>query len=336
MKKSLLITALLIFASALSFAQTTNGLVAYYPFNGNANDSSGNGIHATTNTAISVDDRFGNPNMAYWFGGSNATYIEVPHNSLLNLNKSKTVSAWYRIDSVPKNWYPAIIYKESVTSNYPTFGIQFNIDPAYSARNRNKVGFFFGNGSTNKLLSTQESITDSSKFTKWVHIVGTYSYTSGYQKIYYNGMLSDSVFLGAYTSDTSTKVMQIGRSTSVGNFNGNNFLGYIDDIRLYNRELDATEISDLFNESNPILSVKSVNILDVTKVYPNPATSEVYISNISEQTTLKIYDVNGKLCKTSTLSFETNTINVSELKAGVYVIQLQANGFSKNHKLIIN
>ena len=44
----------------------TNGLVAYYPFNGDANDASGFGNNPVTNTATLVPDRNGNPNSAYF------------------------------------------------------------------------------------------------------------------------------------------------------------------------------------------------------------------------------------------------------------------------------
>ena len=43
-----------------SMADLNNGLVAYYPFNGNANDASGNGNNGTVNGATLTTDRFGN------------------------------------------------------------------------------------------------------------------------------------------------------------------------------------------------------------------------------------------------------------------------------------
>ncbi len=49
----------------------TNGLVLYYPFDGNANDASGNGNNGTVEGATLTTDRFGNPNSAYYFNGVN-------------------------------------------------------------------------------------------------------------------------------------------------------------------------------------------------------------------------------------------------------------------------
>ena len=76
----------------------TNGLVGWWPFNGNANDESGSGNNGTVNGATLTLDRYGNVNSAYGFSNSN---IEVNHNSLFgfNQNGSFTVSFWYNSNS---------------------------------------------------------------------------------------------------------------------------------------------------------------------------------------------------------------------------------------------
>ena len=57
--------------NAYSQSFLTNGLVAYYPFNGNANDASGNGNNGIVNGATLASDRFGRANQAYSFNGTN-------------------------------------------------------------------------------------------------------------------------------------------------------------------------------------------------------------------------------------------------------------------------
>jgi hypothetical protein len=52
-----------------AFTDLKDGLVAHYPFNGNANDESGNGNNGTVNGATLTTDRFGNMNKAYSFDG---------------------------------------------------------------------------------------------------------------------------------------------------------------------------------------------------------------------------------------------------------------------------
>ena len=78
----------------------TEGLVAYYPFNGNANDASGNGNHGTVNGATLANDQNGNDNKAYEFNvnesaswGSPQEEIEIDFSTSMNSNLL-TLSAW--------------------------------------------------------------------------------------------------------------------------------------------------------------------------------------------------------------------------------------------------
>ena len=71
-KKFTLIVVLSILIRLSTIAQVpTNGLIAYWPFNGNANDESGNNINGTISGATSTTDRFGAANSAYSFNGTN-------------------------------------------------------------------------------------------------------------------------------------------------------------------------------------------------------------------------------------------------------------------------
>ena len=88
-------TALAFQVQAQSFL--TNGLVAYYPFNGNANDESGNGYNGTVHGALLDADRFGRPASCYSFNGSNS-YIELPPNTgNLNGLTQTTILAWMKL-----------------------------------------------------------------------------------------------------------------------------------------------------------------------------------------------------------------------------------------------
>lgn len=68
-----------------------NGLVGWWPFTGNANDSSGNGNHGTVAYAALTTDRFGNLNSAYAFNGLNSK-IDVADAASLRCRKI-TISA---------------------------------------------------------------------------------------------------------------------------------------------------------------------------------------------------------------------------------------------------
>jgi hypothetical protein len=73
----------------------SNGLVGYWPFNGNADDASGNGNNGTLGNVMSVPDRFGNSNGAYYLNDSKIT---LASNFNVASNQSYTFSAWVKID----------------------------------------------------------------------------------------------------------------------------------------------------------------------------------------------------------------------------------------------
>ena len=78
---SLLVTLLMLGPQFVLGVIPTDDLVAYYPFNGNANDESGNGNNGTIFRATLTTDRFGNANRAYSFDGS--SFISVPGRSVM-------------------------------------------------------------------------------------------------------------------------------------------------------------------------------------------------------------------------------------------------------------
>ncbi len=91
---SLFLTHFLISQSQIPYYVPKDSLVAWWPFNGNAQDESGNGNHGSNTGATLTTDRFGNSNRAYYFSGSNCnTRIDAT----LNVSKIKyglTISAW--------------------------------------------------------------------------------------------------------------------------------------------------------------------------------------------------------------------------------------------------
>ena len=86
--------AVLFVSCGFAFGQGLNdGLVAYYPFNGNANDESGNENDGTVNGATLTLDRFGAPNSAYDFDGTG--FIDCPDGTYFS--GDFTVSGWVNL-----------------------------------------------------------------------------------------------------------------------------------------------------------------------------------------------------------------------------------------------
>jgi hypothetical protein len=88
----------------------TSNLVAYFPFNGNANDASGNGNNGALFGAAAFGvDRFGNPNSCLSLPGTEGTGSGVDIPSLSSMSyEPVTYSAWFLINSYPANNSPVM------------------------------------------------------------------------------------------------------------------------------------------------------------------------------------------------------------------------------------
>ena len=113
-----------------------DGLVGWWPFNGNANDESGNGNHGTVNGATLTNDRNGKPNCAYDFDGVDDS-IPTKFNGVLG-KEARTISFWVKTNN-KKESFP-IVYgsningsRINITLNYINSGI--TIGTSYSAIN---------------------------------------------------------------------------------------------------------------------------------------------------------------------------------------------------------
>jgi hypothetical protein len=75
-------------------------LIAYYPFDGDARDVTGNGYDGTVNGATLTTDRFGNPSSAYGFDGTD-DYIDVTAlESALEMQQEGSISLWFKVDDL--------------------------------------------------------------------------------------------------------------------------------------------------------------------------------------------------------------------------------------------
>ena len=100
----------------------------------------------------------------------------------------------------------------------------------------------------------------------------------------------------------------------------------------------STSIDDAIAEGYTACATSTFGIdlngPDRINIYPNPATENVYISNLIEKSTVKIYDINGRLVLESNIS-DKEYLNVSTLSKGMYQINFETKDWSETRKLII-
>jgi hypothetical protein len=223
-------------------APSTDGLVAYYPFDGNASDQSGHGYDGTVYGATLTSDRFGTPGSAYLFDGAD-DYISVGYTSAFQLPAS-TLSAWV---------CPTIDLSAATSvASIVTRGEDFSTDHASFSLSVMHPTSPWAHG----IAAHYENSVDSEQFFDtgvypaagtWTHLVASRA-TDGLLTLY-----SDGLMIGQWsaTQAPATDCLQdlvIGgywyvtnpTTASVTNF----FTGAIDDVMIYDRVLLPDELSD--------------------------------------------------------------------------------------------
>ena len=256
-----------------------SGLVAYYPFNGNANDESGNGNNGTVNGATLTSDRFGNANKAYSFNGTQ-NYIEVPDQTTLRFNSSFSISLWFSFNSF--NFNPsdiAFISKALGSDYYDSYEVYYDWHYRFSAAYCNTGG------------CDEVDYFNTPSINNWYHIVSLFDKGSNTMKLYLNGILAVNTPLvnSSFTLDYDNNSLLIGVDSEYG-ANDQFFDGKLDDIRLYNRLLTETEIQQLYNENGT--GIPSYNNFNI-EIYPNPTTEKVYIKT-DESLQIKVFNILGR------------------------------------------
>jgi len=220
---------------------TTGGLVAYYPFDGNADDQSGSGHHGTVYGATLTTDRFGNPGSAYSFDGID-DYICVDYADAFQLPVI-TVSAWVRpaVD-LSAGTSPAWVVGRG--EDIVTDVAAFNLLVAQSASPlANGVSVVY---ETSANIDRIFTTGDYPEVGDWTHLVASRA-ADGQLSIYSDGNLIGQWLSSPEPSPSSFQDLLIGAywyvptpaTAVVTNF----FPGAIDDVAIYDRALTPDQIN---------------------------------------------------------------------------------------------
>lgn len=213
---------------------TTIGLVAHYPLNGDLNDYSGNENHAVNENNVVFDvDASGNENQAARF--SNNSYFEVVSSDDINFGSNNfSISLW--------------LYSESNETQmvFQKGGVNQSVDPQYWLRlndSNGNITFLTGDGNDQSVFTSDSTsnVTDS----KWHHLVVLRDEKT--LKIYLDkGLVSETE--GDIENVSSGQTLKFGiQLVNSSTFDNNSFIGLMDDIRIYNKALSVEGIEALNN-----------------------------------------------------------------------------------------
>lgn len=231
--------------STTSFSPSANalcpeqGLVAYYPFNGDGQDVSGNGLDCEVDGAVLAPDRLGRPNRAYRFDGVDDDMVCGRGSPLLDITGAMTIATWFNSETSDAN--QPLVRKGSFAGT--------NTNRAYFL----VVQYSGDCGATPNAIFTASPdglsapaggiVCGGNAFqpNTWHHIVGVLQPGSRLA-VYVDGALAGEnttdVVSGVFVSDES---MELGRR-----INAERLQGSIDEVRIYNRALSQAEITALF------------------------------------------------------------------------------------------
>ena len=224
---------------AFTMKQTTefcedvcDGLVAYYPFFGNANDTSGNGFNGefpigATPSEFFINDRDNNSDSSFRFNGSDILIRDLIDREMLGtsftistivkIDQNKTD---YRLDEFGDPWYSAFSFLDSNSFEFDMF-FWPDLTQSFAVHLNDHNGGIF----SHNLNATEHN-----------HIAITFDKEINLFQIFINGKLTDSV------AENATLLL-------TGNIKiKSDWFGSMDELRIYNRALSENEIQQIISQ----------------------------------------------------------------------------------------
>jgi len=212
----------------------TSGLLAYYSFTGNANDTSGNGNNGIATDVTLTSNRFGMSNSAYSFNGTSSNIESDIANYPLK-GGSRTITGWFKADA------PTVSHESDFCIlNYGNIS-----DPNYwfkiSLYSKGYLDMQFDS----KTFSSQENYFNN----EWTFFTMTFDEKNNTYSLYINGVYKMGGVASLYTNGFDN-FFRIGRNKL-----NNYFEGAIDDIGVWSRVLTQEEITSLYSVNNDLFTL---------------------------------------------------------------------------------
>ena len=214
----------------------SGGLLAHYPFEGNANDESGNGNDGTLN---------GNPQFVEGQEGQAISldgdddFVQTDPSSSLKVDEKLTFAAWVFVDldSMAKK---TLAVQGTDVDTDGNWEIRVSDDGSFALDKNNVDGNVDGSARSDGGIPVRQ----------WHHVAITFS--GGTTKFYIDGALDSEKDFGASSFNTTSDGIKIGDREYTGD-ETDDFKGEMDEVRLYDRALTEEEVQELYDGGGAIL-----------------------------------------------------------------------------------
>lgn len=303
------------FGQCYMYFDVIEGLVAYYPFDGNVNDESGNNRHGII---------FGNPlfldgirGKAIYLDGT-SDYVRISNN--FQLTDTFTIAAWIKTENTTRRWQTLFAKRGSNTLSFWS-GLHYDVCNFW-VTSEDTI-------SSNPIISNNE----------WHHVCWVGFQNGPEMKIhvyidYLEGLPDNIETISSIPQHTG--IVAIGAQVTPPDFVDHGFEGYIDDLRIYNRALSEEEIRCLVPTKDTYIGNEEI------KLSPNP-TPGVFTLQFEKETVIplsvNIYNALGERVNYRTLEKGTSLLNFDLPKQmrGMYFLSIQdeTGAFLKTMKFLI-
>ncbi len=273
-------------------------LVAYWPFDGNSRDYSGNELHGQASSGMG--------------------YVDGKLGEAICFTKNEHTVDIYS-DSIPPPWSLSVWVKR--TANHRS---------THLIGNKNVCLKLEQWGTDSEVGYTQYGVKDYSfgyvvPLNTWTHLAISCDYTQ--LKLYVNGE-EHSVIPGSFELGMD-QMGETGRGQA---------LGSLDDLAIWNRRLSAEEIDTIYTEAMAGISIgEKLGLVSAgpgihahgmfCTVFPNPAGDVVYLETLPDRTSLSLYSASG-VCLSSGLYSGRAALDMSGHPGGMYFVRIESGGQS--------
>ncbi len=298
------------------------GLVAYYPFDGNANDATPYANHGVIGGKPTFVAHSGVAGQAIKFNGGDTVLCK---NAVQLISDYTTLGFWIRVDSTNLNDAEAYVID---------FG-HWDQRMKISLPQHRKIVFTTNSKNTQfpNAISDMDS-GDGNDLTKgiWWYVTMVHDGTSDI--IYVNGVQTNIKPAPGKLNNTARALAFGGNPIDGGQY----FLGALDNLKIYNKALTAAEVKKLFTTgTTPVEDVASAELLAFVKsIFPNPTTDILTIKHAftgTDAVLVRVFDIAGR--EIDAINFAKNkipaeqfSINVANYPKGTYLLNFVQEGKS--------